>query len=105
MWLNDGDGEFGRVLKPETVRMAERNGLDGQRVKLLPGVIPVLSNDAEFFLNEPKSWSLAFMVNDGPLPTGRPAGALSWRGLRIATSGSTARTASAAIGRRRSYRS
>ncbi|MBD5632917.1 MAG: beta-lactamase family protein, partial [Candidatus Eremiobacteraeota bacterium] len=81
MWLNDGEGEFGRVLRPETVRMAERNGLDGQRVKMLPGVIPELSNDAEFFPGEPKSWSLAFMVNESPLPTGRPAGALSWAGL------------------------
>jgi len=81
MWLNDGQGEFGRVLKPETIRMAERNGLDRQRVKMLPGVMPELSNDAEFFPGEPKSWALTFMVNEGPLPTGRPAGSLSWAGL------------------------
>jgi methyl acetate hydrolase len=28
-----------------------------------------------------KSWSLPFMVNDEPAPTGRPAGALGWAGL------------------------
>ena len=49
MWLNDGAGEHGRVLKPETVRMAVQNGLGDKKVKLLPGVIASLSNDAEFF--------------------------------------------------------
>lgn len=81
MWLNDGRGEFGQVLKPETVRMAERNHLGELKIKMLPGVIPSLSNDAEFFPGMPKSWSLAFMINDEPAPTGRPAGALGWAGL------------------------
>jgi methyl acetate hydrolase len=81
MWLNDGTGEHGRVLKPETVRMAERNGLGNRKIKLLPGVIPALSNDAEFFPGLAKSWALTFMVIDEPAPTGRPAGALGWAGL------------------------
>ena len=50
MWLNDGDGPHGRVLKAETVQQAVKNGLqDHQKVVMLPGVIPQLSNDAEFF--------------------------------------------------------
>jgi methyl acetate hydrolase len=81
MWLNDGMGEHGRVLKPETVRMAEQNGLGDKKIKMLPGVIPSLSNDAEFFPGLSKSWALTFMVNDEPAPTGRPAGALGWAGL------------------------
>ena len=81
MWLNDGAGERGRVLKAETVRMAERNHLDGQKVVGLPGVIPALSNDAEFFPGMPKGWALTFMINNEPAPTGRPAGALAWAGL------------------------
>lgn len=81
MWLNDGRGEHGQVLKPETVRMAERNHLGPLKVTMLPGVIPSLSNDAEFFPGQSKSWSLAFMVNDEDAPTGRPAGALGWAGL------------------------
>ena len=64
MWLNDGAGEHGRVLKPETVRMAVQNGLGDKKVKLLPGVIAGLSNDAEFFPGLPKSWALTFMIND-----------------------------------------
>ncbi len=81
MWLNDGRGGHGQVLKPETVKMAERNHLGDKKVTVLPGVIPSLSNDAEFFPGLSKSWSLTFMVNDETAPTGRPAGALGWAGL------------------------
>jgi methyl acetate hydrolase len=81
MWLNDGMGEGGRVLKPETILMAEKNGLDTQKVKMIPGVIPTLSNDAEFFPGQSKSWGLSFMINDEQAPTGRAAGSLAWAGL------------------------
>ncbi len=81
MWLNDGNGEHGRVLKTEMVRMAAQNHLGDKKVTMLPGVIPSLSNDAEFFPGLSKSWALTFMVNDEPAPTGRPAGALGWAGL------------------------
>jgi methyl acetate hydrolase len=81
MWLNDGMGPNGRVLKKETVQMAEKNGLGDKKIKGLPGVIPSLSNYAEFFPGMPKSWALTFMINDEDAPTGRPAGALGWAGL------------------------
>ncbi len=82
MWLNDGASESGeQVLKPETVRMAEANQLGDLKIKPLPGVIPSLSNDAEFFPGMPKSWAYTFMINDEDAPTGRPAGALAWAGL------------------------
>jgi methyl acetate hydrolase len=81
MWLNDGAGPHGRVLKEETVRMAEKNNLGRMKIKGLPGVIPSLSNYAEFFPGMPKSWALTFMINDEEAPTGRPAGALAWAGL------------------------
>lgn len=82
MWLNDGAGPNGRVLKPETVEWAVRGALvPPQKVTMLPGVIPSLSNDAEFFPGLPKDWSYTFMVNSEPAPTGRPAGAIGWAGL------------------------
>jgi methyl acetate hydrolase len=81
MWLNDGMGEEGRVLRPETVRMAEQNQLGELKIKMLPGVAAALTNDAEFFPGLSKSWALSFMVNDEAAPTGRPAGALGWAGL------------------------
>lgn len=82
MWLNDGAGPNGRVLRPETVEQAVTNGLQPhQKVVMLPGVIPSLSHDAEFFPGLKKSWAYTFMVNDEVAPTGRPAGALGWAGL------------------------
>ncbi len=81
MWLNDGMGPSGRVLQAETVRMAAQNGLGDRKVRCLPGVIPRLSNDAEFFPGLSKSWGLSFMINDEDAPTGRSAGSLSWAGL------------------------
>ncbi len=77
MWLGDGGG----VLKPETVRMAVQNGLGEIKVRPLPGIMPHLSHDAEFFPGMPKSWALSFMINDEDAPTGRPAGSLAWAGL------------------------
>ncbi len=82
MWLNDGAGPNGQVLKPETVEWAVKGALvPPQRVTMLPGVIPSLSNDAEFFPGAPKDWSYTFMVNSEQAPTGRPAGAIGWAGL------------------------
>ncbi|HEY9346947.1 MAG TPA: serine hydrolase domain-containing protein [Inquilinus sp.] len=81
MWLNDGAGESGRVLRAETVHTAAVNGLGDKKIRMLPGVIPALSNDAEFFPGVPKSWGYSFMINDEDAPTGRPAGALGWAGL------------------------
>ncbi|NDK89754.1 beta-lactamase family protein [Gordonia desulfuricans] len=81
MWLNDGAGEHGRVLRADTVEMAVQNHLGDLPVTMLPGVIPSLSNDAEFFPGQSKSWSLPFMINNEQAPTGRPAGALGWAGL------------------------
>ena len=81
MVLNDGDGEHGRVLKPETVEAMTQDGLEDMKIKKLPGVIEELSNDAEFFPGMPKSWGYTFMINDEDAPTGRPAGELGWAGL------------------------
>lgn len=82
MWLNDGAGLNGEVLKAETVDWAVKGALvPPQKVTMLPGVIPELSNDAEFFPGLGKDWSYTFMVNTEQAPTGRPAGAIGWAGL------------------------
>ncbi|MFJ2692245.1 serine hydrolase domain-containing protein [Pseudomonas sp. NPDC087336] len=80
-WLNDGQGDHGRILKPETIRFAEKNGLDNLKIKALPCVNPGISHTAEFFPGMPKSWALSFMINEQDAPTGRPAGSLAWAGL------------------------
>lgn len=83
MWLNDGRGPGGeQILKPETVEMAAGNHLpEGMTIKMLPGVKPAYTNDAEFFPGMPKTWALSFMINDEDAPTGRPAGSIAWAGL------------------------
>lgn len=81
MWLNDGRGAQGRVLRPETVRMAESNHLGEMKIRKMYSTDPVLTNDLEFFPGLPKSWGLSFMINDEQAPTGRSAGSLAWVGL------------------------
>lgn len=82
MWLNDGAGPNGRVLRADTVEWAVKNGLESRhKVSMLPGVIPSLSNDAEFFPGLKKGWSYTFMTNEEQAPTGRPSGAIGWAGL------------------------
>jgi methyl acetate hydrolase len=81
MILNDGDGPNGRVLKAETVERMAQSGTPKGWVGAWTTSIPSLSNDGEFFPGYSKSWAYTFMVNDEPLPTGRPAGALAWAGL------------------------
>jgi hypothetical protein len=60
MILNDGDGAYGRVLKPATVEQLAQNGLGEMKIKAFPGVIPSLSNDAEFFPEMSKSWGSTY---------------------------------------------
>ncbi len=81
MVLNEGEDENGRVLEAETVRAMGQNGLGDMTIKMLPGAIPTLSNDAEFFPGMPKGWSYTLMVNHEDTPTGGPAGELGWAGL------------------------
>jgi methyl acetate hydrolase len=81
MILNDGEGPHGRVLAAATVANMAQNHLGALKIKSLPGAIPSLSNEAEFFPGMPKSWGLTFMINDEEAPTGRPAGELAWAGL------------------------
>ena len=82
MWLNDGAGTNGQVLKPETVKFAVQGGLKPpQEMMDLPAVIPSLTNGTKFFPGLAKNFGYTFMVAEEEAPTGRPAGALGWHGL------------------------
>lgn len=81
MILNKGVSGRQRIATEQTVGLMSRNAIGGLRVEPLRAAIPFLSRDAEFFPGVPKTWSLAFMVNEGVAPTGRSAGSLSWAGL------------------------
>ncbi len=69
-------------VEPGVDAVLEKTVSGGEmKIKGLPGVIPWLSNEAEFFPGMPKSWGLTFMINDQVAPTERPAGALARAGL------------------------
>ena len=82
MFLNDGNGPHGRVLKAETVDAMSKNMLP-------PGInsggwitsIPSLSNAGEFDPGVEKTWALTFQRNEVACSSGRPAGSLMWAGL------------------------
>jgi methyl acetate hydrolase len=81
MILNEGELDGTRVLAPETVETMAANHIGDLRVGPLISSNPDLSNDAEFFPGEPKSWGLTFQINEAGAATGRPAGTLMWAGL------------------------
>jgi methyl acetate hydrolase len=83
MFLNDGAGPNGRVLKAETVNQMCEDGLAkmGLASGGWPTSIPSLSNAGEFFPGVAKGWAYTFMLNREETPSGRPAGALMWAGL------------------------
>ena len=82
MWLNDGMGPDGPVLRPESVQLGSTVGLGpNQGIQPMVSINERMARNAELFPGLPQSWSPAGMVNEEPAPTGRHAGALSWAGL------------------------
>ena len=80
--LNGGTLDGARILSPETVAEMSRNQIGPLRVRKLETALPNSSNDAEFFPGMPKTWSLAFMLNEEDAPGGgRSANSLAWAGL------------------------
>ena len=82
MFLNDGAGPNGRVLKAETVAAMCQNGLPAGVMSGGWGTsIPSLSNAGEFDPGIKKTWAYTFQRNEEDTVTGRPAGSLMWAGL------------------------
>jgi methyl acetate hydrolase len=82
MFLNDGMGPHGRVLKAETVDAMSKNGLpDGMTSGGWITSIPSLANAGEFEPGIRKTWAWTFQRNEEATSTGRPAGSLMWAGL------------------------
>lgn len=81
MWLNDGMGDRGRVLRPETVRTAEQSRIGPGNIPPFPGAGSRRPRLAEHLPGPSKSWGLGFLIDGEDLSTGRPAGSLSWVGL------------------------
>ncbi len=76
-------GELGgrRILEEATVLEMASNQMGDLRVTALPSFNKALSEDAEFFPGDEKSWGLTFQINEVPGFTGRSKGTLMWAGL------------------------
>ncbi len=81
MILGHGSRNGAQVLRSDTVQQMIVNNMGDLRVVPLRSALAHLTNDAEFFVGVEKSWGLSFQINEEPVPTGRPAGALMWAGL------------------------
>lgn len=82
MILNNGMAEGGkRILKAETVEQMCVNQIGDLRIEGFKTADPTLLNDMPLPPDVPHNWSLAFMVNQKPFPTGRSAGGLLWAGI------------------------
>ena len=83
MFLNDGAGPNGRVLKAETVAQMCQDGLAkmGLASGGWPTSMPSVTNAGEFFPGVAKGWAYTFQFNREDTPSGRPAGSLMWAGL------------------------
>lgn len=81
MILNDGELDGTRVLGADTVATMAKNHIGDARVTKLVTQNPQLSNDAELFPGDAKSWGLTFQIHETDGHTGRPAGTLMWAGL------------------------
>ena len=82
MFLNDGAGPNGRVLKVETVEAMCKNGLPaGVMSGGWSTSIPSLSNPGEFDPGINKTWAYTFQRNEEDTVNGRPAGSMMWAGL------------------------
>ncbi|MDO6442611.1 serine hydrolase [Marinobacter sp. 2_MG-2023] len=83
MVLNDGAGEHGRVLKPETAHLLAKDGYADTSIPigLWETSDPSLANSGEFMPGVDKGWSHAFMINREQAPTGRSPGSMAWTGL------------------------
>ena len=83
MFLNDGAGPNGRVLRKETVAHMCEDGLAklGLASGGWPTSMPLITNAGEFFPGVAKGWAYTFQFNREETPSGRPAGSLMWAGL------------------------
>jgi methyl acetate hydrolase len=81
MVLNKGESPGGRVLRTETVEAMSRNQIGALNVLPVKSADLTLTNDFVLPPDIPHQWGLAWLINNKPLPTGRPAGSLMWAGL------------------------
>lgn len=83
MFLNDGMGEHGRVLKADTLDFMSQSGIGDLECRGWESAIPSLSNRSvnEFLPGTRKGWGYSFQLNTEDAPSGAPAGTIRWAGI------------------------
>jgi CubicO group peptidase (beta-lactamase class C family) len=81
VFLNDGRGAHGQVLKPETVRLFTANHIGDIEWPGMNSAIPAMSADVQLLHGTPKRWSLGALRNEVDVPGRRRAGSQFWAGL------------------------
>jgi methyl acetate hydrolase len=81
MILGRGTLNGAQVLKADTVATMAQNHLGELTVGWLRTTAPDLSNDANFFPDQPQKWGLSFLINTQKTAEGRSPGSLAWAGL------------------------
>ena len=79
MILHGGRFNGAQVLRPDTVALMAQNAMGELACRPMQSAIAASTNDVPFV--DGMKWGLSFLINPGPLPTGRAAGSLAWAGL------------------------
>ncbi len=80
MYLNGGQLDGVRIVKPETVALMSQNAMGSIRVPALKTALP-RSADFSFIADGRDQWSLAFLMTADQVPGKRSPGSLSWGGI------------------------
>ena len=80
-FLNGGQLDGKRILKPETVELMSRNQIGELQVGKMTAVDPeFIFKDMHFFPEAVNKFGLGFLLNGDAVPAGRAAGSLMWAG-------------------------
>ncbi len=80
MFLNGGELDGARVLKPETVALMGQNHIGAVSVPAMKSALP-RSADFTFIADGRDKWGLGFLITVDQVPGKRAPGSLSWGGI------------------------
>jgi methyl acetate hydrolase len=81
MLLHEGSLNGEQIIKPDTVALMGENHIGALPAGILKTNNPPLTNDVDFFPEQPVRWGLGYMLTLDPGPNGRSAGSVTWAGI------------------------
>lgn len=79
-FLNGGELDGKRILKPETVALMSQNQIGELEVAKMSSVVANIFKDVHFYPEAANKFGLGFFLNGEAVPGGRAAGSLMWGG-------------------------